>query len=213
LLPCGEQRAELAKQCRGDQAAKVDALKKACPDFARMRSLVMSFRGILQSGKVATLARWMKKAVASGIYGMKRFARKLNHDLAAVKNALRESWSNGPVKVHTNRLKMLKRQIQARPGNPVCGCVSSRRKKEIPHLQMCGRNYLECRGMSMKSWFCTGICRIVRETLAQTRLTEKGRARYASSHISVVIQSKKFINREQCCSEAGSNPTLPTCTH
>ena len=71
----------------GWQAAKVEALKKACPDFARMRSLVMSFRGILRAGKVATLARWMKKAVGSGIYGMKRFVRKLNHDLAAVKNA------------------------------------------------------------------------------------------------------------------------------
>jgi hypothetical protein len=86
----------------------VEALKKACPDFARMRSLVLSFRGILQSGKAATLARWMKKAVASGIYGMKRFVRKLNHDLAAVKNALRESWSNGPVEGHINRLKTLK---------------------------------------------------------------------------------------------------------
>jgi Transposase len=62
-----------------------------------MRSLVMSFRGILQSGKTATLARWIKKANRSGIYGMNRFVRKLNHDLAAVKNALRVSWSNGPV--------------------------------------------------------------------------------------------------------------------
>src|SRR5580704_17311477 len=87
---------------------------KDCPDFARMRSLVMSFRGILQSGKAATLARWMKKAVASGIYGMKRFVRKLNHDLAAVKNALRESWSNGPVEGHINRLKTLKRQMYGR---------------------------------------------------------------------------------------------------
>jgi hypothetical protein len=45
----------------------VDALKNACPDFARMRSVVMSFRGILQAGKVATLARRMKKANGSGI--------------------------------------------------------------------------------------------------------------------------------------------------
>jgi Transposase len=100
----------------GWQAAKVDALKKACPVFARMRSLVMSFRGILQAGTVRTLARWMKKAVGSGIYGMKRFVRKLNHDLAAVKNALRESWSNGPVEGHINRLKTLKRQMSGRAG-------------------------------------------------------------------------------------------------
>jgi len=50
----------------GWQAAKVDALKKGCPDFARMRSLVMSFRGILQSGKAATLARWIKKQTVPG---------------------------------------------------------------------------------------------------------------------------------------------------
>jgi hypothetical protein len=50
----------------GWQAAKVDALKKACPDFARMRSLVMSFRGILQSGKTATPARWIKKQTVPG---------------------------------------------------------------------------------------------------------------------------------------------------
>jgi transposase len=100
----------------GWQAAKVDALKKACPDFARMRSLVMSFRGILQSGKIRTLARWMKQANGSGIYGMKRFVRTLKHDLAAVKNALRESWSNGPVEGHINRLKTLKRQMYGRAG-------------------------------------------------------------------------------------------------
>ncbi|MGA8508714.1 MAG: transposase [Candidatus Sulfotelmatobacter sp.] len=100
----------------GWQAAKVEALKKVCPDFARMRSLVMSFRGILQAGKIATLARWMKKAVGSGIYGMKRFVRKLNQDLAAVKNALSEGWSNGPVEGHINRLKTLKRQMYGRAG-------------------------------------------------------------------------------------------------
>jgi hypothetical protein len=58
----------------------------------------------------------MKKAKASGIYGMKRFVRKLKHDLAAVKNALRESWSNGPVEGHINRLKTLKRQMYGRAG-------------------------------------------------------------------------------------------------
>jgi transposase len=58
----------------------------------------------------------MKKAVGSGIYGMKRFVRKLKHDLAAVKNALRESWSKGPVEGHINRLKTLKRQMYGRAG-------------------------------------------------------------------------------------------------
>ena len=91
-------------------------LKKVCPDFARMRSLAMSFRGILQAGKPATLDRWMNKAIDSGIYGMRRFVRKLHHDLDAVKNALKESWSNGPVEGHINRLKTLKREMYGRAG-------------------------------------------------------------------------------------------------
>ena len=70
----------------------------------------------LLTGWQAAKVEALKKAVASGIYGMKRFGRKLNHDLAAVKNALRESWSNGPVEGHINRLKTLKRQMYGRAG-------------------------------------------------------------------------------------------------
>jgi hypothetical protein len=33
----------------------VDALKRACPGYAVMRSLVMSFRTILRTGKIKTL--------------------------------------------------------------------------------------------------------------------------------------------------------------
>jgi hypothetical protein len=53
----------------GWQAAKVEALKKVCPDFARMRSLVMSFQGIPQARKVATPARWMKKGRFRDLWG------------------------------------------------------------------------------------------------------------------------------------------------
>lgn len=81
-----------------------------------MRSLVMSFRDILHAGNPATLARWMNKAVGSGVYGMKRLVRKLNHDLAAVTNVLCESWSNDPVEGHINRLRKLKRQMYGRTG-------------------------------------------------------------------------------------------------
>jgi hypothetical protein len=38
-----------------------------------MRSLVMSFRTILRTGKIKTLHAWMNKATASGIYKMQRF--------------------------------------------------------------------------------------------------------------------------------------------
>ena len=98
------------------QAQKVDALKQSCPSFALMRSLVMQFRGILRSGKVETLEAWIGKAMNSGIYSMKRFAKTLRRDWDAVRNALKEPFSNGPVEGHINRLKTLKRQMYGRAG-------------------------------------------------------------------------------------------------
>jgi transposase len=94
----------------------VDALKQVCPDFALMRSLVMSFRGILRSSKPQTLDRWMERTLASGIHSMKQFVKNLHCDLDAVKNAVREPFSNGPAEGHINRLKTLKRAMYGRAG-------------------------------------------------------------------------------------------------
>ncbi len=93
----------------------MDALKKACPGYAVMRSLVMGFRTILRIGKVETLHDWMNKATDSGIYGMQRFVRKLKQDQSAVEAAVEETWSNGPVEGHI-RLKTIKRQMYGHAG-------------------------------------------------------------------------------------------------
>ena len=98
------------------QVHKVDALKISCPAFALMRSLAMQFRGILRSRSVKGLIEWIAKAKNSGIYSMKRFAKTLRRDWNAVQNSLKESFSNGPVEGHINRLKTLKRQMYGRAG-------------------------------------------------------------------------------------------------
>jgi hypothetical protein len=54
--------------------------KKACPGYAVMRSLVLSFRTILRTGKIKTLHAWMKKADEYGLYRMQRFVRRLKQD-------------------------------------------------------------------------------------------------------------------------------------
>src|SRR5271169_5376894 len=46
---------KLRLQMTTEQENTVDALKKACPGYAVMRSLVMSFRTILRTGKIKTL--------------------------------------------------------------------------------------------------------------------------------------------------------------
>lgn len=49
-------------------------------------------------------------------YGIRRFARTLRQDLAAVRNAITETWSNGQTEGQINRLKMLKRAMYGRAG-------------------------------------------------------------------------------------------------
>jgi transposase len=71
---------------------------------------------ILRTGTSKTLRAWMKKADASGIYRMQRFVRTLKQDQSAVEAAVEQSWSNGPVEGHINRLKTLKRQMYGRAG-------------------------------------------------------------------------------------------------
>jgi transposase len=107
---------KLRSEMTTGQQNTVDALKKVCPGYAVMRSLVMSFRTILRTGKIKTLHAWMNKASASGIYKMQRFVRTLKQDQSAVEAAVEQSWSNGPVEGHINRLKTLKRQMYGRAG-------------------------------------------------------------------------------------------------
>jgi len=76
----------------------------------------MRFRGILRSGTTKGLTKWLAEAKNVGIYSFKRFAKTLRRDWAAVQNALKESFSNGPVEGHINRLKTLERQMYGRAG-------------------------------------------------------------------------------------------------
>ena len=96
-MVAGALLGKLRPQMTTEQENTVDALKKACPGYAVMRSLVMSFRHILRTGKIKTLRAWMKKADTSGIYRMQRFVRTLRQDQSAVESAVEQSWSNGPV--------------------------------------------------------------------------------------------------------------------
>jgi len=93
------------------QAAKVDALESASPEFTAMRQLAMRFRGIFRSKDIQKFDVWLNDAQQSGIYAIQRFARTLRRDVEAVRNALTESWSNGQTEGQINRLKTLKRAM------------------------------------------------------------------------------------------------------
>jgi transposase len=55
-------------------------------------------------------------AASSGFHGMRQFAATLRQDLAAVRNAISEPWSNGQTEGQINRLKTLKRAMYGRAG-------------------------------------------------------------------------------------------------
>jgi transposase len=73
-----------------------------------MRGLAMRFRGILRGKDPDRLDGWMNDAHSSGLYGIRRFVSTLRNDMAAVRNAIREQWSNGQVEGQINRLKTVK---------------------------------------------------------------------------------------------------------
>jgi transposase len=72
------------------QAASVNAFKTMSAEFAAMRGLAMRFRGILRGNDTEKLDIWLHDADRSGLYGIRRFARSLRQDLAAVCNAITE---------------------------------------------------------------------------------------------------------------------------
>jgi transposase len=96
------------------QLANLDALKETSRDFGTMRHLAMRLQGLLRSGTVEALGKWLTDARSSDIHGMRRFVRTVRQDLAAITNAVLEPWSNGQVEGQTNRLKALKRAMYGR---------------------------------------------------------------------------------------------------
>jgi len=109
---CMKPRGLLKEQ----ELEKVAQLKEMADGFAIMRRLALRFRGILHGGDPAKLDSWLDDAHRSGLYGMRRFAYTVRHDLAAVRCAVSERWSNGQTEGQISRLKALKRAMYGRAG-------------------------------------------------------------------------------------------------
>jgi transposase len=117
------------------QVEKVDVLKQALPMFACMRSLAMRFRGLLRGSDPDALNDWIRDAMGCGIHVMQKFAAKLRYDIDAVRNAIREPWSNGQTEGQINRLKMLKRATYGRASVALL-CARMRPLREVEYHQM-----------------------------------------------------------------------------
>src|SRR5690554_2428604 len=70
-----------------------------------MREAYNTFREILNSKDELRLDQWLEKYKSTKIMRIRSFINGINHDLEAVKNAIKYPWSNGVVEGHVNRLK------------------------------------------------------------------------------------------------------------
>ena len=73
--------------------------------------------------------------MSCGIDAMRRFAAKLRQDIDAVRNAIREPWSNGQTEGQINRLKALKRAMYGQASVALL-CARMRPLREVEVHQM-----------------------------------------------------------------------------
>lgn len=93
--------------------AFTEALCQAAPRLGRASEAVRAFARLLCRGDPAGLTPWLEAAADTALIG---FVTGLRQDEAAVRAAIVEPWSNGPVERQVNRLKLIKRSMYGRAG-------------------------------------------------------------------------------------------------
>jgi transposase len=89
----------------------VDTLTALSSEIRTAAEAVNEFDRILRERDAAAFDLWPATTQATALCG---FASGIINDIAAVRVALSQPWSNGPVEGQVNRLKMLKRQMYGR---------------------------------------------------------------------------------------------------
>ena len=101
---------------RRDDLSKADAVTVAAietgvPTLATARNLMERFHRMFRVHDTDALASWVTDARASLLAS---FGKGIVADLAAVRAALTEPWSNGQTEGQITKLKLVKRQMYGR---------------------------------------------------------------------------------------------------
>ena len=101
---------------RRDDLSKADAVTVAAietgvPTLATARNLMERFHRMFRVRDIDALASWVTDARASLLAS---FGKGIVADLAAVRAALTEPWSNGQTEGQITKLKLVKRQMYGR---------------------------------------------------------------------------------------------------
>lgn len=87
-----------------------------CPEAKLANKLTLRFKDLLINQKANLLDSWLEEVINGESRVLKNFAKGLQQDYEAVKNACSMQWSNGQVEGQVNRLKNIKRQMYGRAG-------------------------------------------------------------------------------------------------
>jgi transposase len=108
--------ARRAEKRKPPEQARLDAIRGLSDELTAALDLADAFAGLIRKQSPCTLGEWLTLGEASSDPDLRRFAEGIRRDEAAVRAAVTETWSNGPVEGHVNRLKTIKRQMYGRAG-------------------------------------------------------------------------------------------------
>jgi len=98
------------------EQARLNAIRARSTELTAALDLAEEFADLIRKRSSGTLSEWLTRGEASSSPDLRRFAEGIRRDEAAVQAAVTETWSNGPVEGHVNRLKTIKRQMYGRAG-------------------------------------------------------------------------------------------------
>ncbi|MHC2109126.1 transposase [Methylobacterium sp. CM6246] len=96
-----------------EDLAFTEALCSAAPKLKQAAEDIRAFAELLRQNDPTGLTPWLEAAAATDLGG---FVTGLRQDEPAVRAAIVEPWSNGPVEGQVNRLKLIKRSMYGRAG-------------------------------------------------------------------------------------------------
>jgi transposase len=101
---------------KAPEQARLDAIRAGSQELTEALDLADEFADLIRKRSGGTLSDWLARGEAISNPEMRRFAEGIRRDESAVTAAVTETWSNGPVEGHVNRLKMIKRHMYGRAG-------------------------------------------------------------------------------------------------
>ena len=92
-------------------AVVIAAIESGVPSLVEARTLIDQFHDMIRQKEEAKLDAWVANARASLVSS---FATGVLKDIAAVRAAITQPWSNGQVEAQITKLKLVKRQMYGR---------------------------------------------------------------------------------------------------